>query len=145
MEDNGLLEYYKNKFHLKNGYLNSKDIKFKHMKDLSGFKHLFKVNVNKKPYYIKTPRFIGETDAEVLLGQVYAKAGLKSAIYLPIEMHYNYGTVKSVISNDALENGKTAAQFCDFNKIRLFPTERRINTEQIIRDFFLEKALSQTI
>ena len=145
MEDNGLLKYYKSKYHSEDGYLNSKDIKFKHVQNLLDTDNICKVDVDKKPYYIKEPHFICETDAEVLLGQVYAKAGLKSAIYLPINMHGKYGIFKGVVSNDVLKNGKTASEFCDSMTIlSSFPTKTQKDTE-LIEEYFERKVLKQIV
>lgn len=86
MYDNGLLEYYRSLKH-NNGFLNvsSLGVNFNYLYTKNQVVH---EDIKGKPYYIKsaTPtRYFTKQmcDAEILLSQIYNKAGIQSAVYLP--------------------------------------------------------------
>ena len=110
MEDNGLLKYYRDKQNVKNGFLN-----FEKVEDFSSAKlipncndheNVFMAIMKNKNYFIKYPRFLGEIDSEVLLSQVYHKAGVPSAIYTPIQgkLVEEFGNEKMVVSNSVISS-----------------------------------------
>jgi len=55
-----------------------------------------------------------QVDAEVLLSQVYAKAGLKSAIYMPAILQSEQGSKCGVISNDVIDTPSQRAFIKEF-------------------------------
>lgn len=84
MQDNGLLKYYKDKHASKPGYLTLSDYPFKISleieEDYGCVRTMYERN---KKYYFKLVNR-GEVDAELLLSQIYARAGFKTAIYTPL-------------------------------------------------------------
>lgn len=95
MVDNGLIKYYRSfrrgkrllDANNKSGFSYTEDRQGKRLVYLHSSEGSFYRKVLEKP----------ERDAEILLSQLYAKAGLKSAIYLPIGENGEY---TYVISND---------------------------------------------
>lgn len=99
MEDNGLLSFYKTLPSIK-GFLDVTQLgKIRGSEIKRGAVHNV---INNQSFYLKNP--IREQngvvkymyDAEILLSQIYAKAGLTSAIYLPISVENK----KFLASND---------------------------------------------
>lgn len=97
MEDNGLIKYYKN-------FKRGRDLTNPKLHDGFSFGMVRTksdelqacLTTPEGSYYVKTADK-KQRDAEVLLSQVYAKAGLKSAIYLPAGHISKY---RCVVSND---------------------------------------------
>lgn len=98
MEDNGVLKYYR-EHRNRNGFLKTKEIDAVQYNGTSVEESFFR--------YLKTPngrRFYRKEcydkismDAEIILSQIYARAGLKTAIYTPaIDVKGN----KVALSND---------------------------------------------
>lgn len=109
MQDNGLLRYYKLKAY-KDGFLSSKDLNLKIIKHLDGRVSLCDTPVGQ--FYTKLPRdskLHRALDPEILLSQIYAKAGLTTAIYLPIETQRG----KALIS-DKIDTEPNIIQACNF-------------------------------
>lgn len=99
MEDNGLLNLYKT-LPSKKGFLNVTKLgKVKNSSIRRGATHNI---INNQSFYLKSPiskqngLVKSMYDAEILLSQIYAKAGLTSAIYLPITI----GDKNFLASND---------------------------------------------
>ncbi len=91
MFDNGLLKFYNNTINSK-GYLNASTLGITH--NVTGSKRkVEKAIIDGEKYYLKsvtkTPPIVKHnTDAEVLLSQLYCKFGIDSTIYLPAENSY---------------------------------------------------------
>lgn len=97
MEDNGLLQYYRDLHNVKNGFL-CEDV----VKSLFGDEIYVQYNVSKyidkngKVFYSKRPRLDKEVDSEVLLSQAYSRAGLNNAIYTPVILNDQTKIVKEL-------------------------------------------------
>ena len=91
MFDNGILKYYIDNPH-KDGYLDSKVLGISH--NVTGTKRkVEKVIIGGENFYLKSATPFEDVskrnmDAEILLSQLYCKAGIESAIYLPAENEY---------------------------------------------------------
>lgn len=110
MYDNGLLKYYREKAY-KDGFLDSKDLP---MQQLKTFGRMGIYEISGSRYYTKRVRDVNPKrgiDPEILLGQVYSRLGLTSAIYLPI----SYSGVNEIISDDIVKDSsiKQAGDFLD--------------------------------
>ena len=85
MQDNGLIYKYDKVLKMVDGIISIKQgINCKEVKDKFGARKLLvrKGLTNLAPYYFKCCDKL-ETNSEVLLSQVYAKAGFDTAIYTP--------------------------------------------------------------
>ncbi len=99
MYDNGLLKYYREKAY-KDGVLICEDIPG--LKHRGGLGRISIFDVDGHKFYTKVSSYSCGSpkrmqDAEVLISQIYNKAGIKSAIYLPASM---FSSSDMVISND---------------------------------------------
>ncbi len=99
MEDNGLVKYYNSKGWAKHLLDANKNPEFYKLA-----KDLMKFNVMNIPtsgnYYLKKAS-AKETGAEILLSQIYHKAGFDTALYTPVGKNGFYGYV---LSNDVVQN-----------------------------------------
>lgn len=85
MKDNGLLKYYRQKHHEACGRLSLSNYPFRIQLEYAECYGTVRVMYDgDKKYYFKLVSK-EETDAEVLLSQIYAKAGFKTAIYTPLD------------------------------------------------------------
>ncbi len=99
MYDNGLLKYYKQKAY-KDGVLPLEDLPAQQLKK-SGRIRVY--NINGSRFYTKAPRDFNlkrAFDPEILLSQIYAKAGISSALYLPASVLSS----NIIVSNDVATN-----------------------------------------
>ena len=106
MQDNGLLYKYDKVYNMVDGIISLKHgINCKEVKDTFGARKLLvrKGLTSLEPYYFKCCDKL-ETDSEVLLSQVYAKAGFDTAIYTPAVYNNHFGrNIEGVISNDVAD------------------------------------------
>lgn len=122
MEDNGLLQFYKNRSY-NGGFLNLGDIpELSEVKRIDGRISLYSSGVGS--FYKKGVFFNNNIhkylDPEILLSQIYKKAGLDTAIYLPTKDETT-GRV-SLFSNDVSTSGVIPAN--GFIVANLDKTER---------------------
>lgn len=116
MYDNGLLKYYRERS-CKGGFLRESDIPIKAISDTKARIRLG--TLNSKRFYIKTTKRKDitssyTTDSEVLLSQIYSKAGLLSAIYLPIETEMGKGVISNDVSRGQGRRFISAEDYLDF-------------------------------
>jgi len=104
MVDNGLIEKY-----FKNKDLSEHGATFHVDKITSAVsKHVIEKSDSKVENFYFKSSIKENSDAEILLSQVYAKAGFNTAIYLPVTMTSSEGgMLKGVISNDVSTVEKT--------------------------------------
>lgn len=110
MFDNGILQYYRN-LPLKNGYLqidkNVHENKSVAMDCINS--KLYKVDIAEVGSFFAKACPEGLVEAEVLMGQLYTKAGINSAIYLPV---YSDKIGQMVVSQDVRDkNGIYAKEY----------------------------------
>jgi len=127
LQDNGLLKHYNsNKLFSKRDLLSIKMFKIdKEIQCSYGSNLRAKVltkddNGNEVPFYLKQC-FDGENDAEVLLSQVYARAGFKTAIYTPVKFS---GMKNCVISNNIATPDTLPYANYDISSIEDFKDEK---------------------
>ena len=148
MFDNGLLKYYREKAY-KDGFLSARDVGLHSIKkiDCEGRIRLCRTNVCR--FYTKLPRGKDNSrafDPEILLSQIYAKAGIESAIYLPINTYKGQG----VISNDVAVDEENVIPACDYFDFYIDPYDRyeltfldSLNTNLNLPNYFTRNALQQ--
>lgn len=90
MYDNGLLKYYQT-LPSNNGFLDITGLNFTENLNLKRGK-VRRGNINGSSYYIKSAVKAHQVnkdffDAEIMLSQLYYKAGIRSAIYLPVTLN----------------------------------------------------------
>ena len=150
MRDNGLIKYYRIGNYAKDGCLDLQQLSL--LDPLSRVKvgaRVQKLKIGDKWFYVKYTGMKEETDSEVLLSQVYYKAGIRNAVYTPSKMFckWKFKTNDTVISNDVSNPHKNflAENFFMFHGERgrcrpvLFPTKKP-SGEQLIETFFTKKA-----
>jgi len=95
MKDNGLIRYYKEQYGKNNGRLHLQDYPFKlKVEHQQGYGDVNTMYDGGRKYFYKDCEY-HQADAEILLSQIYADLGMKTAIYTPI-------TQDAVISNSIL-------------------------------------------
>lgn len=104
MYDNGLLKYYREKAY-RDGILRCEDLP---MEQVKNFARVGVYYIDGAKFYTKIPRYTKNftktmQDAEVLISQIYNRAGIQSAIYLPATGEL--GDI--VISNDVEKSDNT--------------------------------------
>lgn len=153
MKDNGLLQYYKSSGLSANGILKLSQMggTFSRLKPQRIKHNVVKVlSSNGKYFYIKSPQFYKEVDCEVLLGQLYNKAGLRAAVYTPVDFNHKqskYPSEVQLISNDVAPTGNDvlASKFFDNHKINsnlstiLFPSVLP-SKQSVLEQYFDKKA-----
>lgn len=103
MQDNGLLKYYRQKHARESGKLRLSTAPFKlNLEYYDGYGTVRAMYDNNQKYFFK---FVDkrEVDAEVLLSQVYAKAGFTTAIYTPLDP---VGVISQRVDDDSCKIAK---------------------------------------
>lgn len=117
MFDNGLLENYPF-FASSKGFLKMRNLNYKFLES-DRFFVVQKYSLGEGKYYFKKEKS-DEIDSQVLLSQIYKKAGLNSAIYLPSLSPQNH---RGTISNDITSSSNISAKQFFFNLYKLYPKE----------------------
>ena len=150
MQDNGLLKYYRLKAY-REGFLDTKQLRLKE-ENASMFDSAVRCKSPTGVFYKKFRYYFPKdmADAEILLGQVFSKAGLNSAIYTPAEDGKN----RFLLCNDL--SGKDTIRARDFHEIIAEQTKIETTTvtsfmgqpyttgAEIVK-YFSQKALTQKV
>jgi len=97
MYDNGLLKYFRQRYS-KDGFLDVKGLRIKEVGRGSIFDTTVRCKSPSGYFYKKFHNYFSKemADAEILLSQIYNRAGIQSAVYLPVKEDENC----FVLSND---------------------------------------------
>jgi len=152
--DNGLLEYYRCGYY-REGFLDAKEIKVKESIKQDMFKTCVSCKSPVGTFYKKYHRYFSKemTDAEILLGQVYNKLGIKSAIYVPVQEDGK----KFLLSNSILQNDIYPTQAfhefvslsvdCEEGQVRDFLSRDSLSSDKSsdILKYFSDRAIEQKV
>ena len=150
MQDNGLLKFYRYRAY-REGFLDTKQLRLKE-ESSSMFDSAVRCKSPTGSFYKKFRYYFPKdmADAEILLSQVFSKAGLNSAIYIPAEDGKN----KFLLCNDL--TGENTIRARDFHEI--IAEQTKIETASVtsfmaqpystgadIVKYFSQKALTQKV
>ncbi len=146
MYDNGLLKYYKNGSY--NGFLDASNMPLSLIKKLGP-----RLNLCSLPEGMFYSKYAGDSilgkrivDAEILVSQIYNRAGLRSAVYLPV----NLNGINTILSNNIETQDTLIAGDCikSFSRdSETFPMDflSSSHTKEEVLKYFTDRALEQQI
>ncbi len=103
MYDNGLIKFYNSK-NVQNGYLDATSLDL-HQCVSTDTRKIERVRIDGSPYILKAVDRLADyskasSDAEILLSQIYCKAGIESALYFPAYNSYGNFLITDDVSTD---------------------------------------------
>lgn len=119
MFDNGLLKYYKDRLNLISGHLAFERLNFAVNKQDSITRTTYKVSApNGDKFFLKVPIDQAEVECEVLLSQIYKKAGIKTPIYTPVAYEEKPRMfIPGVLSNNICTSRQVVSAKLFFDKL----------------------------